>query len=792
MREWQLKAGDPLALTLACDTRLTPSDYCNDQIWELNLGGGDPPALSVQTTYGLRARLMRIFPRFQMGETVLSDPAEFAQPPLIRQVYPNFIELHCAPFPGIDVCIEYWVPQSHAIAGRVQVTNNGATDARLVMEWAAQLSLVEGQRMAPVELQASTVLSGQTEGLAPLVFLTGGPRPGSGAYPALALRMDLPNGAGRTITWVHAALETQDSSFNLARSTAAINWEAERARLELMNGRQVEIFTGDADWDAALMLAQKHALGLFVGPTGKLEHPSLVLVRQPDQGFSRRGDGADYNHLWNGQPPLESYFLASQVLPAAPELARGLALNFIQAQAEDGAVDWKPGLAGQRSKILATPLLASLCWRIYESTEDRDFLGQVFDPLLRFLQRWFDPAHDRDGDGVPEWDHPMQAGDEDHPVYSHWHAWSQGVEISTAENAALLAFLYRECQSLARMARVLERQAELPGLETAAERLKAGLEAAYDEAAASYFDRDRDTHASTHGEALLEAHGSGLTLLQRAFDRPVRLLINIRTDETIRRRPVIFIHGRSAGGRPRIERITDEQFRWTPGHGRLTGKYVYSWLERVEVHGLEPEDSLSLHSVGYDFQDHSLLLPLWAGTPRPARARQLVEETLTNPERYWRLYGIPACMAIPLDADPQICGSVSMIWNTLIGEGLLRYNFKEQAAELLTRLMNAAVQSLKRERAFRRFYSAETGQGSGERHALSGLAPLSLFLDVLGVRLISASRVEVRGFNPFPRPVTVKYRGLTVLCHKEKTIVIFPDGQTVTVDDPQPRVISLQ
>ena len=64
MRDWHLTQDDPLALRLAADVRLTPTDYADDHIWELALAGGEPPALALRTTYGLRARDMRIFPAF--------------------------------------------------------------------------------------------------------------------------------------------------------------------------------------------------------------------------------------------------------------------------------------------------------------------------------------------------------------------------------------------------------------------------------------------------------------------------------------------------------------------------------------------------------------------------------------------------------------------------------------------------------------------------------------------------------------------------------------------------------
>ena len=108
------------------------------------------------------------------------------------------------------------------------------------------------------------------------------------------------------------------------------------------------------------------------------------------------------------------------------------------------------------------------------------------------------------------------------------------------------------------------------------------------------------------------------------------------------------------------------------------------------------------------------------------------------------------------------------------------------------KLVERIESRVNREAAFRRYYHADTGQGIGERNALTGLASVGLFLEILGVRLISPRRVWIAGFNPFPLPVTVKYRGLTVLRQKEKTVVIFPDGQTATITDPAPQVVSCE
>jgi hypothetical protein len=793
MREWSLKAEDLPALILAADARFNPPNYLDDQIWELSLSGGEPPALALQTTYGLRALSIRLFPRFAEGNETVSDPAKFAVPPAVRHFYPNFLVVTFAPFPDIEVTAEYWAPQSDAVAGRLRVTNRSAGDRQVRLEWTALLSPAEdGQRMAPQEMEAAPLLSGFTDGLAPVVFITGGAQAALGPFPALILGLDLPSGRSRQVIWSHAALSTPEESFALARSTAARNFDAERARIEMVNAGQVEVHTGDPDWDLALTLAQKAAIGLFLGPTGNLPHASFVSARRPDHGFSRRGDGSDYGHLWNGQTALDAYILAGLILPGAPELARGMLLNFLATQTADGAVDWKPGLAGQRGSRLSTPLLASLAWRIYQADGDRAALEQVFPKLLDFLHAWFTPEHDRDGDGLPEWDDPMQACFDDHPLFSRWHAWAQNVDITTAESPALCAFLYRECQALIQMAQLLDRREPLPALQSLADNLRLAVESAWDSRTASYHYWDRDAHSIPREEVIARGAGSGIILVGRDFQHPVRVVLRVLSGGETTRRSQVFVHGTGPSGNHRVERIPSDRFQWFLGLGSTTSERTYTAIEYIEVQGLNKADKLTLQSAGFVRQDHTLLMPLWAGIPSVKRARDLVSKTITNPRRYWQPFGLPACPRPPRNADPGVCESVHLRWAALVGEGMVAYEYRAEAAELVSRLMKAVIQNVKSEGGFRRYYHALTGQGLGERDVLGGLAPLGLFLDALGVRLISTHRVALSGFNPFPWPVTVKYRGLTVLRQKDKTLVIFPDGQTVSVEDPDPRVVALE
>lgn len=792
MREWQLKANDPLTLTLAADARLSNTDYVNDHVWQLSLKNGSPPALALTTTFGLRARLMRMFPRFSEGDLIISDPELFPDPSNIQVCLPNYIRLVCSPLAEIELTAEYWAPLSQAICGKMTIKNLSQRNRQVRVDWIGQLTPTEGQRLAPQQMQGVAVLTGQTADLAPLIFLTNGPKHGSGSYPCLSLAFDLSPGNQKDFTWIQAALKTQEASFALARSLAASRWEAERTRIEMINANQLEISTGNRDWDTCFMLSQNVALGLFQSPSAGLPNPALVHCRQPDHGYSMRGDGSDYNHLWNGQSILDVYAISQVLSSAAPNLVVGLLENFLAVQEPDGFIDMKPGFSGYRSRLLATPLLSYLFLRMDGIVNDPEFLQKAFPKLLAFFKCWFNPQNDRDQDGLPEWTHPIQSGVEDHATYSPWNKWSKGVDITKVETPALGAFLYKECLSLIKICQKTGNLENIPYLEQVAVSLHQAVENSWVDEQHAYLDWDRDTHLHPVEELLAQTTGPGLILLEREFETPVRLLIHIFPHSSKRPDPQFFIHGENATGLHRIEALSGDQFRWTLERGCFTGDYVYSRLEHIEIRNLEPGDNVQIYLVGLDHQDQSQFTPLWAGIPSHERAVKMIEESLLNPDQFWKPHGVPVCTGFPVNGETQICQASNFIWNQIVGEGLLAYGYREKAAELVTRIMQTIIESLRAQSCFRQNYDAITGQGLGENNAVSGLAPLDLFMDTLGVRFLSASRLMITGFNPYPWPISIKYKGTQVDCQRDLIIIQFANGQVLRIDDPSPRMISME
>lgn len=788
MRDWSLAKGDPLSLTLAADSRLAIPDYVNDHIWELVPGGGEPTALALHTTYGLRAKSMRIFLRFGENGKSVTDPAAFALPPTVRRFYPNFLTVDYSPLPNIDVVTEYWVPQSNAISGRVTVANKSNAIRKVRLEVCALLAPIQGQSITSTQIQLVNVLVGQTGGLCPVLFMTGGPAPSTGPYPSLFLDLELGPGATRQLTWTQAAADSLQASFDLARQTAARPWEAERARLELLNESQtVDIRTGDRDWDAAFALSQSAAFGLFFPPTEELPNCSIVTSRGPDNGYSPKGDGTDYPTAWNGQTPFDAYYLAN-VLPVAGA-TQDVLKNFLAIQKEDGTVDGKPGLSGQRGRYNAAPLLASLAWKFYEQSENKDFLAKLYPQLHKFFWSWFSPDSDEDSDGLPQWRHILQTGFEDNPLFDAWHDWSLGVDITQVHSPALEAMLYHEAACLIKMAETLEQNDSLTLLHEQAAKLRKSIESTWQPRTGLYHYRDRETGMSLSGKALVRQQGPGTVATKLKFEGPIRLLIEVQNQSPTAARPEIRIHQFST--KPADEVIANGDYQWRNNGLVYTTQKTYPRLAKVVIRNLGKEDTVTISTLDFTSEDHTLFMPLWAGIPDDQHAQIMIGRALLDSNRFNRPFGIPACPLLTQPEAESVSQAVHLLWNLFVCEGLLKYGFRSDAARIVAHLMTAIVQSLKQNRSFHARYHAEKGNGIGERNALTGLAPVGLFLRVLGVQILSSRRVRLEGENPFPWDVTLRYKGLKIIRGIDKTEVVFPNGKSVTVTDIAPCVVEM-
>ena len=146
---------------IAADHRCGEINPDNDQVWELNTSRGEPPAVALQTTYGLRAYGMRVFPRFTQNKIPVSDPHAFSIRPALEFSAPNFVSLTYSPIQCIDVNQKVWVPDSQTLVGQITINNTTGAMIQLEMEWVVQLNpLFSGTSMTATQISVNTVLQG--------------------------------------------------------------------------------------------------------------------------------------------------------------------------------------------------------------------------------------------------------------------------------------------------------------------------------------------------------------------------------------------------------------------------------------------------------------------------------------------------------------------------------------------------------------------------------------------------------------------------------------------------------
>ncbi len=776
MKTWSLGLGDPLNLVIAADARLCTPTYTDDQIWSLLPSSGDPPALSLHSTLGLRACQVRLFPRFSHRETRLTEPASFFSPPVFTHLFPNRISLTCQPFQDLDTSMDYWVPSSQVVAGRVTFANPSVLNQTFHFEWFCMLNpLEEGESMAPTHDVQSWFLRGATANLTPTLVMNGNPQPTSGSYSGLSFDVELEPGASRQFFWALVCLQNEETSLQLARRTITRPWEAEMARIELTDAAsRLEVETGNPDWDAVLHFAASTARS-FIMPGPHLPEPSFVLARQPDLGFSARGDGNDYSTLWGGQTVLDACHLASMLLPTGRDVIEGIVRNFLSVQQEDGWIDWKPGAGGQRSHRLAQPMLAHLAAQVDDLKSDHAWLVEIFPALLKFTKRWFAADHDSDRDGLPEWDHPVQNGLEE--FLRFYKAPSAGgASVPHVETPALAAMLFNECKSLIRLAHRLETHTgkrltrDITWLNNRATAMQKALDGMWDAKSGWHHLRDAASNSSPAGAAICDISRNGETRLKKAFRKPARLVVNL-TIPILPRQMKVEIEGEGQRGKQK-EELTFSDFTWIGDSASASTGKLYKSVNRLVVSGLPEGTSGSLASVDFQTIDISMLLPLWAKMVTPARARLMVERALPALTTPHGLTASPGAQVI------------LMQWNWLVAEGLLNYGYRPQAAAIFTGLISLCVPALRQHQTFFGAYQIQPGGGvlpAGDRGSLYGLPPLGLLLKLAGIRSFASDGMTFEGYSPFPAPINVKYQSTSMICHSDRIEVLVDRDNIVEV-----------
>ncbi len=771
MTRWQLTPQSPLALQLAADARTSPTDYFDDQVWELALGSQGNPALVLQTSYGGRVGLASLLPIWRIDNRPVYEYQAYAQPPVITAFAPGYAQAGARITPTLTLRADFWVIESHAVAARLSVKNTGSA-VELTLDLVG-FAAAQGKELKLTTSSDALTIQGAGN-LTPVIVLENGRAASSNT---LSASFKLPANGQITARWVHAGLTNASASQALARKHLKQGYSTPSKR---QTQAIPSIETGDTDTDATIAFAYQQLIQSFLKPTASLPYGSFVSTRQPGNGYSRRGDGSDYPRGWNGQSPTLAYLSALALAPVSAPLAQGVLRNYLAVQRPDGWIDWKPGLAGQQAGMLCLPVLARLAWGLWQYSEDDAFLRESFPALLRFFECWL--AQDADGDGFPEWQSEAQMGYPFMPSFALRLPWGQNTEIKYFETPDLLAYLLSEAISLREIAYYLRREDDEKRLSQRVSELAQRLETLWNDRDGRYTYRDRDTHQTAGSTVVLEdGRGDEDHILALPLTPPSRLIVQITGGMSSAPKLKLHLSGLDADGKPVTE--TSEMLEWTHSRGVYTSRAVFSQVDRIRAEGLAGVYHIHARTLATDRFDLNGLLPLWTVNIAPARADALVAH-LTNPAEFWRANGILMFSANDKDYNPALAqGSVGVwaYWLTLIGEGLIEHGRVDVATELLKRLLRVQTLVLRDQKAFYEFYDADQPRGMGERGSTLGLVPLHLLMRVLGVRIVSKSRVWTGGEFHWGSTVTVSQHGVTVKRSAQGTTIDFPSGESVSL-----------
>ncbi|HSN49694.1 MAG TPA: trehalase family glycosidase, partial [Bacteroidales bacterium] len=117
-------------------------------------------------------------------------------------------------------------------------------------------------------------------------------------------------------------------------------------------------------------------------------------------------------------------------------------------------------------------------------------------------------------------------------------------------------------------------------------------------------------------------------------------------------------------------------------------------------------------------------LPFWAGITGNEETAKLME-TLKDPQKFWRPYGVPSLSADEKYYNPigYWNGPVWVQWDYLIFRGLLDHGDTTAATEMAFRVMDNMIWHLKKDHVFWEFYSPDERQaGWNQTYIWAGIA----------------------------------------------------------------------
>jgi hypothetical protein len=773
------------AFILATDGSSTAFHPENDQVWELQMPQNEVYPFCLHTTYGLRAQTMRLFPILTIGNQHYYQAAAFYAPPAITQYLPDAITIQASPTDTCDFTFEAHIAAEDTLVGGVTIENSGESLLSMALDLAMiMVSMPQGSAAYADREGIKQIITGHTKDLAPVLFMTGGPSAISSPYPALTIPIHLAPHQSRRLTWALATKTSRDASLDAARKVAASNWRETVQQHQVKQAAQtMQVQSGHPEWDTAFTLAQTEAQIHWVSEVNGEVSPFFLRSRLPDDA----PDNAIQQNRKDDLTLLEAFHLRQILLPAQSDQYAAVLANFRKRQQADGAIlSQRLNFAFSRP-FHDPPLLASQHLSLYELIGDAEFLQSAFPTLRRALDPWLSEG------SAPQrlaWEDPRQLQlDTGLFNFDLWDDSGHGLDIQTAESPALLAMLLMEVKALIQIADILADAEASAQYKKTAKLLTDRIHGCWDERLHTFIYRDSQSGLTPERELFYPGRVQKEVTIGKTFLTHQRLQLHLIAADEHTRSCLIRLQGTDQNDHPLEESFTARDLRWVLGRAHLTSRQLYQSIRSISFEGLQPEDRFLLETADYAQPDITCLLPLHTAAPTDEMIESLAATRAGIPESDLA-FGLPETWRARHELPPSLTLQSNVLWNTLIIEGLLQSGLLEEAAQAFTRLMTAISAGLIQHGGFFPFYNSKDGLPAGNRNALAGLAPVGLFLELSGIKILSPSKVILWERFPFEKPVTVHWQGLSIYKDDSLAKVVFPDGTDFTGAIEEPIIVS--
>ena len=304
-----------------------------------------------------------------------------------------------------------------------------------------------------------------------------------------------------------------------------------------------------------------------------------------------------------------------------------------------------------------------------------------------------------------------------------------------------------------------------------------------------YTYRDRDSHVTSAGiDLVYRGAGDQAHEIEQDLEKPARVMVRVVGGVTQRPRITMTLEGKDQAGASLMVEASVDEFLWQNRQGVFTTEQPLSQVQRIAIGGLSRVYKVYARTLDSSRLDINALLPLWTGRLSPERAAALVDLALDE-AHFLQPNGLTMVSAGDRNYDPSNArggGGIWVYWLTLVCEGLLKAGYRQEATDIVKRLLDVLARVLERDGRLAQFYHADEAKGFGEDHHLAGIVPLKLLGDVIGIRIIAEDRVWLGGEFTWGHPVAVEQHGVKVARSAEASRVEFPSGHTVELEADAP------